>query len=322
MRRLTLAFVAAAIASAVTLLGQGRGTVDQTRANVPQSITRITVEDVKGMPVNDALVQLFAGGQAVAQGTFTNGAYQFDPAKTAGKIVGKPMLDAHVQVCKVSPRITVNLTPAPENLPVRKKCDDPNCDCRDYKGAGYWGEAFKVRTFEVGTTPIYKNKWVLIGGGAAGATAAGVLLTGGDSTGMYDGNGNGNGNGNDIVFTDYNGAYSGSLGKQSDTGCNFSSTAPVTGTMNLNSAGTGTWIKIHTAAGQTFNFNVNAEKQVAGILYSGSITNRAIGADMFNITDSGSIVKSGTTYTNTITQVFTRINSPSCVVTYKGTMTK
>ena len=156
--------------------------------------------------------------------------------------------------------------------------------------------------------------------GGAGAAVVVVILTTGDDEDYDDGGSQTPGG--TFSFLDYNGNYSGSLSKQSDTGCNFSVTASVTGTLTLTVSGTGTWVKTHTSAGQTFSFNVSAEKASAGINYvSTPIMNRTIGAGTYTISDSGSITKSGSTYTNTITQTFTGTNGTSCVVVYKGTMT-
>ena len=129
-----------------------------------------------------------------------------------------------------------------------------------------------------------------------------------------------------MVFTNYNGNYSGSLTLTSQTGsCNFSPTAPVTGTININDNGDGTWTKTHTSAGQTFTFTIHATKLSAGIAYTGTpITNRQIGSFTFNISDNGTIKVSGTNaniYSNALTQTFTGVNGTTCVIVYNGTMT-
>ena len=122
------------------------------------------------------------------------------------------------------------------------------------------------------------------------------------------------------TYTDYNGVYQGTGNKTGD-GCNngFSQTAPMTGTLTLNTSGTGTWVKTHTSVAVTFNFNVSATLNATGVAFNGTTT-KAIGADNYSVADNGNIVKSNGKYTMTLTQVFTRLGASPCTITYSVTM--
>ena len=312
MRHLSLAFLVAVAAYAATLAAQGGG-----GARAAGSV--ITVTGSNG-PIDGAEMRLFQNGRVQVLGASIGGKFTLNQSLLSGK----PQIDVRVDKCpnRAAPTFTFYVSGPASAAAESDFKGTENCGHDKILVAFYWGSnwSYKVKpTAGDSGKPFYKNP--LYDALIAGGTVAGVYVATRDS-GTDNGNGNGNGTSNDFGFTDANGSYSGTLTKQSDTGCNFSNTAPVTGTLTLNSNGTGTWVKTHTSASQTFSFSISASKDSSGISYTGTpITNRAIGAGTYTVTDAGTITKSSS-FSITITQTFTGTNGTACTVVYKGTVTK
>ena len=111
-----------------------------------------------------------------------------------------------------------------------------------------------------------------------------------------------------------NGDYAGA-GNTASNGCGLNGEVTVTGTIDVNKAGQGTWTKRHVSAGGVvFKFNVQLQ-----VVSAKSVTFAATTfANPYTITDTGTLADSSVL---TVTQEFTRQDTP-CKTVYNMTLRK
>jgi hypothetical protein len=111
-----------------------------------------------------------------------------------------------------------------------------------------------------------------------------------------------------------NGDYAGA-GNTVSNGCGLNGEVTVTGTIDVNKAGQGTWTKRHVSAGGVvFKFNVQLQ-----VVSAKSVTFTATTfANPYTITDTGTLADSRVL---TVTQEFTRQDTP-CKTVYNITLRK
>jgi hypothetical protein len=111
-----------------------------------------------------------------------------------------------------------------------------------------------------------------------------------------------------------NGNYSGT-GHTSSNGCGLNADVTVTGSLDVNKAGQGSWQKIHVSAGGViFRFNI----QVQVISATSATFTATTFAQDYTITDTGTLADSTVL---TVTQQFTK-QGASCKTVYNMTLRK
>jgi hypothetical protein len=226
--------------------------------------------------------------------------------------LGKARVDVYIRVCKDG-RTQVLLFTGGGVPPKADRCDD--------KPVGaFWTDK---------TTHLIVNmqKLTMTSGGSGGGnffmTPLGLVIIGsGAATGLVlatngDDNGGGYNGGNTPTFQSYNGTFNGNATKGTDSCGGFTQNPAITGTLTVNTAGTGTWRKTHISAATTFNFNVTMMSYSAGARFT-STTSQNVGGSQFSITDDADF----TGNTVAVIQRFVRTSGTSCEVLYTMTLTR
>ena len=118
-----------------------------------------------------------------------------------------------------------------------------------------------------------------------------------------------------------NSSGSGNLNAMNN-GCGLSASAPITYTLNVDSKGDGSYIKVHTVAGVRFSFIVHVNMTSTTTAQFTATTTQTINGQPFQVTDVVDITNTPTGPKSlAITQNFLREGASPCNTTYNGTAT-